>query len=65
MISNTKQDDRYRLWQNIWCQAITNGQTKQDTVTIQIPDKTDTTNEKHIEIEYTIADLESLLIGKK
>lgn len=65
MISNTKEEDRFHLWQSIWCQAVSNGQNKEDTVTIQIPDKRDKKKQKNIEIEYTIAELESLLIGKK
>lgn len=65
MILNTKEEDRYHLWQSIWCQAVSNGQNRKDTVTIQIPDKKDVKKRKNIEIEYTIAELESLLIGRK
>lgn len=63
MISNTKEEDRFHLWQSIWCQALSNGQNKGDTVTIQIPDKKNSKRQKSVEIEYTIAELESLLVG--
>lgn len=64
MISNTKEEDRFHLWQNIWCQALSNGQKKEDTVTIQIPDKRNVKKQRNIEIEFTIAELEALLLGK-
>lgn len=64
MIANTKEEDRFQLWQSIWCQAVSNGQNKEDTVTIQIPDRRDTNKRKNIEIEYTIAELELMLLGK-
>ncbi|KAJ8955001.1 hypothetical protein NQ318_000433 [Aromia moschata] len=63
-ICNTKEADKLKLWQNIWNQAKVNGQSRHDKVTIQIPNRKDLKKNKMIEIEYTIEELESLLIGK-
>lgn len=62
-ISNTREDDRVQLWKSIWKQALVNGQTKNDKVTIQIPRFLDENN-KPVEIQYTIGELEALLIKK-
>lgn len=62
-ISNTRDEDKVKLWKNIWKQALINGQTKNDKVTIQIPRFLDENN-KPVEIQYVIGDLEKLLLKK-
>ncbi|CAG9772994.1 unnamed protein product [Ceutorhynchus assimilis] len=62
VLQNTKTTDKYKLWQNIWNQALENRQTKNDIVTIQIPDPKDLLHQKMISLEYTVGELERLLI---
>ncbi|XP_074034010.1 uncharacterized protein [Leptinotarsa decemlineata] len=61
---NTKEEDKLKLWHSIWKQASSNGQTREDKVTIQLPDKKDPKN-RHIEILYSLGELEAMLKGKK
>lgn len=60
---NTKKEDRCKLWQNVWQQALKNKQGKHDKVTIQLPDND--VSSLNVQIEYTIGDLEHLLTGKR
>jgi len=62
VLENTKTADKFKLWQNIWNQALENRQTKTDTVIIQIPDPKDLLRQKMIHLEYTIGELEELLL---
>lgn len=63
-LKNTREEDKLKLWFSIWNQAIKNSQDKTDKVTIQIPDRRDP-KKKHVEIAYTLGDLEYLLLGQK
>ncbi|KAH1012267.1 uncharacterized protein LOC109543977 [Dendroctonus ponderosae] len=62
VLESTKRADRFKLWQNIWNQAVENRQGKSDTVSIQIPDPKDLLRQKMIHLEYTIGELEHLLL---
>ncbi|XP_023310936.1 uncharacterized protein LOC111691805 [Anoplophora glabripennis] len=62
-LSNTKESDKLKLWHSVWIQAKMNGQNRDDKVTIQMPDRKNLRNNKTVEIEYTIAELEELLVG--
>ncbi|KAL1506139.1 hypothetical protein ABEB36_005558 [Hypothenemus hampei] len=63
VLENTKTADKFKLWQSIWNQALENRQTKADTVVIQIPDPKDNLRQKMIHLEYTIGELEKLLLN--
>ncbi|XP_057658921.1 uncharacterized protein LOC130895567 [Diorhabda carinulata] len=63
-IKNTKEEDKRRLWESIREQANKNGHNKYNKVTVQIPDKS---NPKKgcVEVEYTLGELEYLLLGNR
>ncbi|XP_072384054.1 uncharacterized protein [Diabrotica undecimpunctata] len=63
-IKNTKEEDKLRLWRSIWSQASRNGNCKTNKVTVQIPDKKNPKN-RTVEVEYTLGELEYLLVGNK
>ncbi|XP_028138425.1 uncharacterized protein LOC114332845 [Diabrotica virgifera virgifera] len=63
-IKNTKEEDKVRLWRSIWNQASRNGHRKTNKVTVQIPDKK-TPKSRTVEVEYTLGELEYLLVGNK
>ncbi|VEN45896.1 unnamed protein product [Callosobruchus maculatus] len=64
-ILNTKEEDRRKLWQSIWQQALANKQSKSDKISIQFPGKHEQGRGENVQIEYTIGELEHLLLGKK
>ncbi|CAH1984978.1 unnamed protein product [Acanthoscelides obtectus] len=61
-ILNTKEEDRRKLWQNIWQQALTNKQNKNDKISIQFPGRHDQRRSENVQIEYTIGEMEHLLL---
>ncbi|KAJ8920449.1 hypothetical protein NQ315_005317 [Exocentrus adspersus] len=64
-LSSTKDSDKVKLWHSICTQAKINGHTKDDKVTIQIPERKNIKGNKVVEIEYTLAELEGLLVGSR